>query len=44
MEEEEYQEQYQDTVDQLQEFDGSLTKMKAGNFGLLNDLSIMQLV
>jgi hypothetical protein len=44
MEPEDYEEQYKDTLDQLKELDDSLSKMKAGNLSLLDEISSMQLV
>lgn len=42
MEKDEYQEQYQDTVDQLEEFGASLSRLKDDS--LLDQVAIMQQV
>ena len=44
MEAEDYEEQYNDTREQLKELDSSLAKMKTGNLSLLDDISSMQMV
>jgi len=41
---EEYEETKQETLDQLKEFNASLTKMKGGDMTLVDELNRMQLV
>lgn len=40
---EEYEETKRDTLEQLNEFNQSLSKMKEGNLSLIDDLNAMQL-
>ncbi len=44
LEEEEYEETKRETLEQLKEFNDSLTKMKGGNMTLVDELNRMQLV
>ena len=41
---EEYEETKQETLDQLKEFNASLTKMKGGDMTLVDEVNRMQLV
>ena len=44
MDDDEYEETKQDTLEQLQDFKESLTKMMAGNMTLVDELNGMQIV
>ena len=44
MEPDEYEETKKETLEQLQEFSDSLTKLKGGNMTLVDELNRMQLV
>lgn len=44
MDPEEYDEVHKDTIEQLNEFQASLTRMSSGNMTLVDSLSAMQLV
>lgn len=44
LEPEEYEETRNETLDQLKDFNESLTKMKGGNMSLVDDVNRMQLV
>lgn len=44
LDEEEYEETKKETLEQLKEFNDSLTKMKGGNMTLVDELNRMQLV
>ena len=44
MDTEEYEETKKETIDQLKEFNESLTKLTAGDMTLVNEINRMQLV